>query len=1306
MRARFAHRVSFLMALLVSGGGAVLQANASQVASPDPTVRSIAERRVFAEPLATVGDAPTRDENAALNRALDQYLAKSDPEDVAPLLAFLKDHPNSSWRASLLANLGWVYRQQGFLGRAQDAWKESWALSKGATVESERAVADISLANLADLLGRLGKREMLSALLREAKDRPVSGSAGSLLLSAGQHLEAMTQDPGRTLRCGPAALGALAEALGKSGHWLRIEGMMAGPRGTNLAQLQAWGKELGLNLQGVKLGSEMPVPSLVHWKTGHFAAVVKKDGEKFLVRNFIPGEDRWVSRKVISDEVGGVALIAANLRQQSEGTSVEQLATTWGAGYTTDLDPDGPNSKQPKPKKCDEDGAPTGMAVYNMYLSQVSLVIEDIPIWYTPPVGPAVQFHVFYNQWDKQQPQTFTYWNLGSKWTTDWLSYVTDDPANPGQNTSVYMRGGGIEKYTGYDSASGAFTPQYYHHDILVRTSAGSYERRLQDGSKEIFDVSAGSIAPRQIFLSKVIDPAGNILAFGYDALRRLVTVTDAMGKITTLSYELPSDPLKVTKVADPFGRSALLQYSVSNQLISITDMGGLTSRFTYGPTTAAPNVGADFINTLSTPYGQTTFATGVNGIDRWLQVTDPLGQSERVEYHNSTGSMPASDPMAPAGFSNTYLYYRNTFHWDKRAMASGAGDWTQATIYHFLHSNQNSGYTSPIIESVKKPLDSRVWNGYGQSSTTYSEGTTSQPLVTARVLDDGTTQTTKSEFNAIGKITKSTDALGRITTYIYSPDGVDLLEVRNTTGTANDLLAKYIYTAQHKPLTVTDAAGQVTTFTYNPAGQIQTITNPKNETTTFTYNPPQGGYLVSITGALAGATSSFTYDAFGRVQTVTSPDGMTVATDYDNLDRPVRTTYPDGTTEVMAYDKLDLIGKKDRQGQWTTMGYNPLRQLTYVQDAAGRVTRFDWCTCGSLEQLTDPMGRITNWWRDLQGRVIGKQLHDQTLTSYGYDSAGRLTSRIDAKGQLTQYNYFLDNNLAKVSYPNPQTPTPAVNYTYDGQYNRLASMVDQFGTTTYAYNPVTDSPALGAGRLASVAGPFPNSTITYGYDELGRVTSRRINGTAETRGFDSLGRVSAVTNPLGVFQYAYQGSTGRLDNILLPNGQKTVFSYFDASQDFRLQGIFNQKSDATVISAFTYTYNPDGTIKTWGQQADAQVPSVYSFSYDAANQLIGALLNQGGPTGALIHQYVYGYDLAGNRTSEQIDGNVTAADFNTVNQMITTRNAPIAAPAVKAIREAASKKSGGVVTSGRVDGAKSTKVLPSRQKRRSASTE
>src|SRR5262249_53449063 len=156
--------------------------------------------------------------------------------------------------------------------------------------------------------------------------------------------------------------------------------------------------------------------------------------------------------------------------------------------------------------------------------------------------------------------------------------------------------------------------------------------------------------------------------------------------------------------------------------------------------------------------------------------------------------------------------------------------------------------------------------------------------------------------------------------------------------------------------------------------------------------------------------------------------------------------------------------------------------------DPLSRVTLFDWCRCGAIKSLTDPMGRTTSWLTDVQSRHIAKQYADGSQVRYIYETASsRVRQVIDEKDQVSQFTYNLDDTLKSVAHLNATIPTPGVSYTYDPNYARRLYMTDGTGTTTYSYNPVAAIPGLGANQLASVDGPLPNDTITYGYDELGR---------------------------------------------------------------------------------------------------------------------------------------------------------------------------------------------------------------------------
>ena len=124
----------------------------------------------------------------------------------------------------------------------------------------------------------------------------------------------------------------------------------------------------------------------------------------------------------------------------------------------------------------------------------------------------------------------------------------------------------------------------------------------------------------------------------------RIPASTDAIGQVTTLEYLDTADPLRVTRVTDPFGRTATLTYDRAGRLAGVTDVAGLASSFAYGT--------SDFIQSMTTPYGTTTFRKGIAGTKR-IEATDPTGGTQRLEFHFEHGSIPQTVPAAevPTGF-------------------------------------------------------------------------------------------------------------------------------------------------------------------------------------------------------------------------------------------------------------------------------------------------------------------------------------------------------------------------------------------------------------------------------------------------------------------------------------------------------------------------------------------------------------------------------------------------------------------------------------------------------------------------------
>jgi len=1239
--------------------------------SGSPTDQEIFQARVFGEPLVPLGGVEDVEENRSLASAITSYLRGANTEDLSQFERFLQNYPGSRWKASLLANMGAWYRRITYFSRAQRALEQAWELSKNETERNVRATADLAIAELLDLHMMFGHLEELESLLSQVENREFIGGASEKLHDARGTAWELRHNHEQAIPSGPVAVGKiLLHVQGVKRH-PEVEKAHGKVEGSSLTEMKELSERVGLNLQMAYRGSgaEIAVPSVVHLKANHFAAVVEKRGNRFRLDDPLLGGEVWMSRQALEEEGSGYFLVP----QGPLGSGWRMVDSAEGdlvRGKCSTAIPDPGNGR-----RCDWQGGGcgsqcggSGMAVYSFHLLRTSIHIVDTPVGYSPPRGPSVQFEVTYNHREAYQPLTFSYSNLGSRWTFDWLSYLEDDPSSPGMGTlNLYVRGGGREPYSGFVSGSSAPQTDNRAQVVLISTSPIKYERRLPDGSVEVFAQPDGA-SPRRVFMTESKDPAGNKLTFTYDTQLRLVSVTDAINQVTTVSYDLLTDPLKITKVTDPFGRFATFEYNASGQLSKITDVIGLTSEFEYG----AP----DFIRSLTSPYGTTSFSYGFDGSqpnNTWLEAVDPLGGKERVEFYLHGLPIADTEPASavPVGFASTTenwsLSHHSSVFRDKRAMALYPTDSTKGKIvrWRMLDNFKISGFHK---HSEKLPLENRVWYGHMDETISHGVGPTGRPAKIARVLDDGSSQIYRYEYNPKGKIIRYTDPVGRETVYVFGtgstsdPDpatgsGIDLLQVKRKNAATYDLLRSATYNTQHLPLTRTEAAGQTTTYTYNSAGQILTMTTPEragiteNRTTTWSYDA--NGYLQSVTGPATGATHSYTYDAYARVRTETDPDSYTATYDYDALDRLTRITYPDGTYEQIVYNRLDSEMERDRTGHWSHTSYDALRRAAATRDAQGRTTALQWCTCGSLDKFIDANGNATIWERDVQGRVTKETRTDGAEILYVYENTtSRLKRATDARGQHKDYQYYRDNKLQQASYPNAQIATATSSFAYDSIYNRLATVTDGTGTTLYTYNPIAVPPSLGAGRLASVDGPLANDVITYSYDELGRVVARGINGSAATFSFDGLGRLSGESNTLGSFTFSYEGVTDRVLSATYPNGQTTNYTYYPNSGDRRLQEIHHRRSGGVTLSKFIYTYDAVGNILSWSQQTDSNPAKVFDLTYDGVEQVTSATWRTSDPIPVVLKRYTYSYDPAGNRTTEQIDDAATAATYDNANRL------------------------------------------------------
>jgi hypothetical protein len=82
----------------------------------------------------------------------------------------------------------------------------------------------------------------------------------------------------------------------------------------------------------------------------------------------------------------------------------------------------------PDPHDCPCPESEPGMPTYSLHPTQASVLLSDTPLTYSPPRGPGISLQLRYNHREENQPQIFSFANIGVRWSLNWLAYVEEVP--------------------------------------------------------------------------------------------------------------------------------------------------------------------------------------------------------------------------------------------------------------------------------------------------------------------------------------------------------------------------------------------------------------------------------------------------------------------------------------------------------------------------------------------------------------------------------------------------------------------------------------------------------------------------------------------------------------------------------------------------------------------------------------------------------------------------------------------------------------------------------------------------------------
>jgi RHS repeat-associated protein len=517
--------------------------------------------------------------------------------------------------------------------------------------------------------------------------------------------------------------------------------------------------------------------------------------------------------------------------------------------------------------------------------------------------------------------------------------------------------------------------------------------------------------------------------------------------------------------------------------------------------------------------------------------------------------------------------------------------------------------------------------------------------------------------YDVANLLTSITDADGNVTTIERDGEGNATAIVAPTgqrtalTLDANGYLAS-----------VTNPSGETTRFQYTSDGLLTTMTDPRGNSSTFTYDAQgrllkdedaAGGFkalarsedddhLEVAVSTAEGRTTTYTIDALadGResrttsesgcacseTETVSASDGSTTTTARDGTvsatmvtgdprfgmaapyTRTSTVTVPSGlqssTTATRAVSLDDATDPFSLASQTDTVTVNGKRTMT-VYAASNRTAT-----------TRTPAGRTTTTMLDPQGRVVREKAGDLTAVSYAYDSKGKLStvtqgtrtstlvydpqgnlaSIADPANRTTSFDYDLAGRVTTQTLPDGRQ----IGFTYDAAGNVTSITPPGRPAHAFTYTPVN----LQQAYTPPDVGIGPTAT-TYAYNLDKQLTSiTRPDGKQVAFGYDTMGRLSTITSPLGQTGFTYDPTKGQLASVTTPDGQGLAFTY----DGFLETGVSWR---GAVNGSIGRTYNSDFRITS--TSVDGANPIAYSYDNDGLLTGAGALTIGRDPTNGLI---------------------------------------------------------------------------------------
>ena len=640
-----------------------------------------------------------------------------------------------------------------------------------------------------------------------------------------------------------------------------------------------------------------------------------------------------------------------------------------------------------------------------------------------------------------------------------------------------------------------------------------------------------------------------------YDALGRVVQVTNPLGGITLTSYDAAGNVLQTTTesnnpTADPNVVTSNT-YDADNRVTSTTvDPGGplaATTERSYDPN------GHVFCSVSANAVG-----TGGFQCPAWQPGWIAVPPSPVSLYSSTPSAFQAKDVTMTFFDANGNQVQSSdpdvhtqvgAFDADGRAYCSA----DPTNVGAWLATHQSGTY--PYLCPASAPATPPAQGSHPGYTTTILDPAGQKVSSTDQVGD-----TTTSTYDLAGNVLTTTDPTGEVTTNCYYWQNASGLCAHGAPTGGGAAVERY---STRTPATAADPQGELTTMSYDPGGLAATTSTPAGtstdaydaagDLTSTSYSNTASGYATPANVAYTynadrtratmsdgTGTTTYGYDGNGDVtaQSLVAKAGSglrNTATSYGYFDTGVlaSVTYPPyvASADPMVNYSYDATGAMASETDWQG------NQVTFAHDADGNQTgqnnavssanpngtsstafSYDPAdnmnaasstlaqSCGGSETLTQAFsgsggsrnadGQVTSDSESFAGSCSNQASHQ---SDYSYDPAGRV---------IYQGSSPQGSNGANFGYDPSGDPTNLALHDGSGAFDSYTQRFDAAGEVT------GQTPVSGSG----------GSSATYSYDTLGDQTNATSGSSSSSYAFDANGRMTSATTAAGMTTYLDNG--------------------------------------------------------------------------------------------------------------------------------------------------------------------------------------